>query len=286
MTAQVTGQDISAPDMSMTPPAPSAALGGGRRAAFIVVLVAALASLYPFGSLIITSILPPLNGTPFQLWSQLFEQIPVGTYMLNSAIVAGGAMVLVAIVSCMAGFGFSKLPYPGSIPIFAVVIAALSVPQATTIIANYFNFARIGGIGAYWAPILMYAAGSTPFAVILMTNFFKALPNELVESAVIDGASYRQVFLMIMAPLAAPAVTTVSVLCFLGSWNDLLIGMLFLPDPETRTISVGIATLQGVRSQSLNLILTGSLFSAIPPILAFIIFQRYLVSGVVAGMSK
>lgn len=267
-------------------PPQSTALGGGTRTAFLIVLIAAMASLYPFGSLIVTSILPPLNGHPFQLWQQLFTNIPVGTFMLNSAIVSGGAMVLVSIVSCMAGYGFAKLPFPGHMQIFAVLVAALSVPGSTTIIANYFNFASVGGIGAYWGPILMYAASSTPFSVILMTNFFKALPDELVESAVIDGASYRQVFTMIMAPLAAPAVTTVAVLCFLGSWNDLLVALLWLPDPGTRTISVGIASLVGVRANNLDLILTGSLFSALPPIIAFIIFQRYLVSGIVSGIGK
>ncbi|HVY51832.1 MAG TPA: carbohydrate ABC transporter permease [Devosia sp.] len=267
-------------------PGRTTALGGGRRTAFLVVLIAALASLYPFASLILTSVLPPLNGHPFELWQQLFTQIPVGTFMLNSAIVAGGAMVLVSVVSCMAGYGFSKLPFPGSTQLFAVLVAALSVPQATTIIANYFNFAAVGGVGTYWGPILMYAAGSTPFSVILMTNFFKALPNELVESAVIDGASYRQVFTMIMAPLAAPAVTTVAVLCFLGSWNDLLVALLWLPDQGERTISVGIASLVGTRSSNLELILTGSLFSALPPILAFVLFQRYLVSGIVSGIGR
>lgn len=261
-------------------------LGRGGKLAFAIIVLAAAASLYPFGLLIVTSILPPLNGGPFQLWQDLFAQIPVGTYMLNSAIVAGGAMVLVAVVSCMAGYGFAKLPFPGSVPILVVIVAALSVPQATTIIANYFNFARVGGIGNYWAPILMYAAGSTPFSTILMTNFFRALPDELVESAVIDGANYWQVFISIMAPLATPALATVGVLCFLGSWNDLLISLLLLPDTATRTISVGVATLQAVRNNNLNLVLTGSLLSALPPILAFILFQRYLVSGIVSGISK
>jgi ABC-type glycerol-3-phosphate transport system permease component len=269
------------------PEAPDAImLGRGGRITFLVVLIAALASLYPFGSLILTSILPPLNGHPLELWWRLFTQIPVITYMMNSAIVAGGAMVLVAIVSCMAGYGFAKLPFPGSRQIFVALITALAVPGATTVIANYFNFASIGGIGAYWAPIVMYAAASTPFSVILMTNFFKGLPDELVESAVIDGASYGQIFLVVMAPLAAPAVTTVAVLCFLGSWNDLLVALLWLPDPAQRTISVGVATLQGVRTNDMGLILTGSLFSALPPILAFVLFQRFLVSGIVSGMSK
>lgn len=250
------------------------------------VILAVLASLYPFASLLITSLLPPVNGSFGQLWADLFVQIPVGTYMLNSAIVAGGSMVLTATVGCMAGYGFSKLPFPGSAQIFAIIIAAISVPGATTIIPNYLNFAAWGGVGAYWGPIVMYAAGSTPFATVLMTSFFKALPDELVEGAIVDGASYVQVFLVILLPLAAPALATVGVLAFLGAWNDLLVSLLFLPDPAMRTISVGVATLQGVREGSLNLILTGSLFSAIPPILAFIFFQRHLVSGIVAGIGK
>lgn len=265
---------------------PTSSLGRAGRFTFIAVLIAALASLYPFGSLVVTSFLPPLNGYAGQLWVQLFTQIPVGTYMLNSAIVSAGAMVIASIVSCMAGYGFAKLAFPGSNSILLVIVAALSVPQATTIISNYFNFAAVGGVGAYWGPILMYAASATPFSTVLMTNFFRALPDELVESAVIDGASYRQIFLQIMAPLAAPALTTVGVLCFLGTWNDFLVSLLFLPDPQMRTISVGVATLQGVRNQSLNLILTGSLVSTIPPIIAFIVFQRYLVSGIVSGISK
>lgn len=276
---------MSTTSAAFASPAPMS-LGGKSRIAFLVVAVAALASLYPFGSLIVSSMLPPLNGYVGQSWIQLFGQIPVGTYMLNSAIVSIGAMAIASIVSCMAGYGFAKLAFPGSKYILLVVVAALSVPQATTIISNYFNFARVGGVGSYWGPILMYAAAATPFSTVLMTNFFRALPDELVESAVIDGASYRQIFLEIMAPLAAPALTTVGVLCFLGTWNDFLVSLLFLPDPATRTISVGVATLQGVRNQGLNLILTGSLVSAIPPIVAFIIFQRYLVSGIVSGISK
>ena len=144
----------------------------------------------------------------------------------------------------------------------------------------------MGGVGSYWGAILMYAAGATPFSTVLMTNFFRSLPDELVESAIIDGASYRQVFIWILAPLAGPAVTTIAVLCFLGSWNDLLVGLLWLPDPGQRTISVGIASLVGVRASNLDLILTGSLFSALPPVLAFIVFQRYLVSGIVSGIGK
>lgn len=253
---------------------------------FIVVAIIAAASVAPFLYLVVISLLPSETGGVGALWMRLFQTIPVATYMMNSAIVSGGATVIVLIASCMAGYGFSKLRYPGSTGLFLAIIACISVPLATTIIPNYFNFARAGGIGTYWGPIVMYAAGATPFATVLMTNFFRGIPDELVESAVVDGANYWQVFTLIMARLAMPALMTVGVLCFLGTWNDLLVGLLFLPDPEMRTISVGIAALQGVRTTNIDMILTGSLLSAIPPIVAFLLFEKYLVAGITAGISK
>ncbi len=265
-----------------------AATGGFGRthpAAFVVVAVAAAASLFPFAYLAITSLLP-IGGPIGTLWTRLFIEVPVATYMLNSAIVSLGSTAVVLVVSCMAGFGLAKLPFVGSRSVFLLMVASLTVPGATIIIPNYFNFAALDGIGTYWAPIFMYAAAGVPFAVVLMTNFYHGLPDELVESAIVDGASYWQVFALIMVRLATPALMTVGVLTFLGSWNDLLVGLLFLPDPAMRTISVGIAALQGVRATNIELILTGSLLSALPPIIAFLLFQKYLVAGITAGISK
>ncbi len=253
---------------------------------FIVVAIIATASVAPFLYLVVISLLPSETGGVGALWARLFTTIPVTTYLLNSALVSGGATVIVLITSCMAGYGFSKLGYPGSNQILITIIACISVPLATTIIPNYLNFARAGGVGSYWGPILMYAAGATPFATVLMTNFFRGIPDELVESAIVDGASYWQVFMRIMVRLATPALMTVGVLSFLGTWNDLLVGLLFLPDPDMRTISVGVAALQGVRTTNIEMILTGSLLSAIPPIIAFLLFEKYLVAGITAGVSK
>ncbi len=140
------------------------------------------------------------------------------------------------------------------------------MPLATTIIPNYFNFARAGGVGTYWGPIVMYAAGATPFATVLMTNFFRGIPDELVESAVIDGASYWQVFTSDPGAACESGADDRRRAEFLGTWNDLLVGLLFLPDPEMRTISVNVAALQGVRTTNIEMILTSSLLSAIPPI--------------------
>lgn len=253
--------------------------------AFLVVSAVAVASCIPFVFLVATSF-KPVDGPPGALWTQLFDQMDVGSYMLNSSLVSVGATIVVLVTSCMAGYGFAKLHYPGSSFVLLVIIATISVPMATTILPNYLNFAKVGGIGTYWGPIAMYATIATPFSTVLMTNFFRALPDELMESAVVDGASYVQIFTAIMVRLAAPALVTVGVLCFLTTWNDLLIGLLFLPDPDMRTMSVGVAALQGVRNANIDIVLTGSLLSAIPPIITFILFERYIVAGLTAGMIK
>lgn len=258
----------------------------GRGAAIIAVGLVAIASLVPFGFLVAVSFRPTLTGPAGSLWVDLFSRVPVGQYMLNSAIVSITSTVLVIVISTMAGYGFAKLPFPGRRGAFFLVIAAISVPFATTVLPNYLNIARLGGVGQYWSPILLYTAGSLPFAIILTASFFRSLPDELIESALMDGASYGRIFLSIMAPLAVPAAVTVGVISFLGSWNDLLTGLLLLPDPDMRTISVGVAALQGVRNSNLDLVLTGSLVSAIPPVVAFIVFQKYLVSGITAGVSR
>ncbi len=272
--------------MALDDLAPSRKLDRTMIVPFVVLALVAAASVAPFLYLVTISLLPNATGGFGALWGQLFATVPVSTYLVNSAIVSGGATLIVLLVSCMAGYGFSKLRFFGSNAVLLAIIACISVPLATTIIPNYFNFARAGGVGTYWGPIAMYAAGATPFATVLMTNFFRGIPDELVESAVVDGATYWQIFTDIMARLATPALLTVGVLSFLGTWNDLLVGLLFLPDPDMRTISVGVAALQGVRTTNIEMILTGSLLSAIPPIITFLLFERYLVAGITAGISK
>ena len=254
----------------------------------VVVLIMALASLFPFAFLLFRSLAVHGDMGPGGLWFVIFDRMPVLRYTLNSGIVSLGATLIVLIVSSMAGFAFAKLPFRFSGLIYTLIIAAISVPLATTILPNYLNMAKLGGIGTWWGPILMYAALSTPFSVVLMTSFYRSLPDELMESAVVDGASYWQIYQLIMLRMSGPALVTVGVLCFLGTWNDLLIGLLLLPDPAMRTISVGVATLQGVRATAMDndIILTGSLMSAIPPILAFILFQRHIVTGVTSGITK
>lgn len=265
--------------------------GVGTRVAWPVTLTVvgvALVSMFPFAFLLVRSLAAHGDMGMGGLWLVIFDRMPVLRYSLNSGIVSLGATLIVLVVSSMAGFAFAKLAFPFSGLVYTLIIAAISVPLATTILPNYLNMAKLGGIGTWWGPILLYAALATPFSVVLMTSFYRALPDELVESAVVDGASYWQIYRLIMLKMSGPALVTVGVLCFLGTWNDLLIGLLLLPDTQMRTISVGVATLQGVRATAMDndIILTGSLISAVPPIVAFILFQRHIVTGITAGITR
>jgi ABC-type glycerol-3-phosphate transport system permease component len=257
-----------------------------RLIATVVVAFFAVASAAPILYLIYNSLFNAENGVFAGTWIQMFQELPVLRQMANSFIVAAGAALVIVAIGSLAGFGFSKLPFPGSRRIYAVVIALIAVPLATIILPDYFNIAAAGGIGSYGAAVALYAAINLPFATILLSAFFASLPDELLESASLDGATVRQAFLRIMIPLALPAIVIVACLTFLGTWNDLLISLLLLPGEDTRTISVGVSALAGVHQPNVALRLTTSLFSALPPLLLFAIFQRHLISGITAGINR
>ena len=119
-----------------------------------------------------------------------------------------------------------------------------------------------------------------------MTTYFRGVPDEIIEASLVDGAGYGQIFRTIMLPLAIPAVVTVAVLQFIQIWGDLLIGLLFLQQPEVRTITVGLATLQSSRIIPVTLIMAGSILSLLPAVIVYLFFQRQLIAGLTMGMGK
>jgi len=154
------------------------------------------------------------------------------------------------------------------------------------IIPVFVDISRVHLINQFPGAILVYAALGAPFATYLMTTYYRSIPTELVEASVMDGANYWQIFRKVMLPLSVPAITTVAVLQVIQIWDDLLVGLLFLQTPAVRTITVGLAVLQNGRVVNIPVLMAGSLVSAIPAIIVFLIFQRYLIQGLTMGVSK
>jgi multiple sugar transport system permease protein/raffinose/stachyose/melibiose transport system permease protein len=281
-----------------TETAPSPGGAGGRRLRkrlangwiFLIMVIVAVVMLYPFWYMLDNSFrnqaqFDQQGGHSLAGWSQLFRELPVGSELLNSTIVCAAAILIILAVSTTAGFAFAKLRYRGSGMVFLLVVAALMVPLQSIIIPEYVNLAKFGLINSYFGAVLVYAALGTPFATFLMATYYRGISDELIEAAVMDGLGYERTFLSIALPLSLPAIATVTVLQFIQIWDDLLVGLLFLP-PGQRTITVGLAALSAGRTTSIPVLMAGSFISAVPAIVVYLIFQRHLIKGLTLGMGK
>jgi ABC-type glycerol-3-phosphate transport system permease component len=258
---------------------------------FAILCVVVVVMLFPFVYMLLSSFRSYdqfLTGSGFSLdsWEGLFKQLPVVQQMVNSAIVTISAVALILFTSTTAGYAFAKLRFPLSPLLFVGILAGMMIPVQSIIIPEFVNIANVGLINKYPGPILVYAVLGIPFATYLMTTYFRGVPTELVEASLMDGASYWQIFRGVMVPLAIPAIVTVAVLQFIQIWGDLLIGLLFLNQPEYRTITVGLATLQSARIIPVPMIMAGSIVSLLPAVIIYLFFQRQLITGLTMGMGK
>ena len=256
-----------------------------------MMIAIAILMIYPFWFMIDSSFKTKAqfssgSGHSLDSWSKLSSELPVSQQLSNSIIVCILSIAIIVGMSTCAGFAFAKLRYRGSTPVFLAIIAALLIPMQSIIIPAYVNIAKFNLLTSYTGAVLVYAALGTPFATFLMTAYFRGLPDELIEAAIVDGLGYGGVFWRIGVPLATPAIVTVMVLQFIQIWDDLLIGLLFLQNPDERTITVGLGALSAGRVTDIPVLMAGSLVSALPAVLVYLIFQRHLISGLTAGMGK
>jgi multiple sugar transport system permease protein len=200
----------------------------------------------------------------------------------NTTLVAVLSMVFSVISSSLVGFAFATLPARGRRPLFAVLIATIMIPQAVTIVPQFILFSRLGWVGSYLPLIVPHLFGSA-FYIFLFRQWFLTLPEHVFESAELDGATPLQVFRHVALPLAGPAIAAVSVFAFVAAWNDFLGPLVYLRSPDSFTISVGMATLEGIYVQQPQHSIAMALIALVPPVLVFAVAQRFLVRG--AGAS-
>jgi ABC-type glycerol-3-phosphate transport system permease component len=258
---------------------------------FVIMAGGAVVMFYPFWFMIDASLQSKgqyASGSGHSLvsWSKLVAALPVAQQLTNSLIVCLLSLAIIVLVSTTAGFAFAKLRYHGATLVFLAIISAMLIPMQSIIIPTYVNLSRFNLLTSYAGAVLVYAALGTPFATFLMTAYYRGFPDELIEAAVVDGLGYGRVFLRIALPLSVPAIVTVTVLQFIQVWDDLLVGLLFLQNPDERTITVGLGILSAGRVTDIPVLMAGSLVSAIPAVAVYLIFQRHLVSGLTAGMGK
>jgi len=252
----------------------------------IVLLVIGIALLYPVIDAAVGTFLTQGTGQPtLQYWSQVFNTIPVLGDMGVSLGMAIAVVCGVVLIATPCGYALAKLRFRGSGVVFVLAVACMMIPTESILIPEYINFVRLGMVGTLYGTALVYIGMGIPFGVFLTTNYFRQIPDSLIDAALVDGAGNVQAFLRVMLPLARPALAIVAVMQFLGVWNDLLTALLFMPQ-QTQTIGVGLASLPGTHLANTNAMVAGSVLSAVPPVLVYLIFQRYLISGLTMGAEK
>ena len=224
---------------------------------------------------------------PFTLenYARVLRSSLVPRWFLNSVIVSVVHTLLVLTVSAMAAYAFARIPFKGKRFVFPLVLAGLMVPAQVTFIPIYLMIARLEWHNTYQALILPGVA--TPFGVFLLTQFFKAIPREIEEAAMIDGASRLTIMLRIILPLAVPALATLGIFTFFGIWNDFLWPLISATRPEMQTVTVGLPRLVGNWGpvQFLGPTMAAAWVAAFPVVVLFFIFQKYLIRGITLGES-
>jgi ABC-type glycerol-3-phosphate transport system permease component len=229
-----------------------------------------------------------LHWIPHQVTSEHFTAIlqnyPMTQWLFNSLFTATAATLLVLVLDSLAGYAFARMRFRGRGVLFMIVLSMLFVPIQITIIPLFIMFSRLSLTDTYWALILPVGANVT--GVFLMRQFFLSIPGELEEAARVDGASALRIFWSVVLPLARPALTAVAILTFLSTWNSFLWPLIVTRSDSVRTLPVGIAQFLSLRpgmvqgQMSIGQSMAGAVIAALPPIVVFVILQRYFIEGI------
>jgi multiple sugar transport system permease protein len=219
-------------------------------------------------------------------YSKVTSLLPFWRYTLNTVLIT--ALVLVGtLLSCsLAAFGFSRLQFRGREGLFALCLSTMMLPGQVTMIPLYIFFAKLGWVDTY-LPLIVPAFFGSPFYIFLLRQFFLTIPREYDQAAMLDGASQLRIYWSIILPLARPALATVALLTFVGTWNDFFGPLIYLNSPEKATLTLGLNMLKsqviGSGVTQWNLLMAGAVLVMLPNVVVFFLAQRHFVRGITIG---
>jgi len=267
---------------------------------FAILIVWSLAVLYPLAWTLLDALKNNaqfLGNAPWALpklpllWSNfsyVWDKYNFNSYFINSLVITAGSTVLGLLLSASTAYVLARYSFKGSGLLYLFYIASMMVPFVLALIPLFFLLNSLHLINTWFGLILVYASSVLAFGVFVLVGFFKSLPKELEESAVIDGASYYGTFFRIMLPLSQPGLVTVAIINVLNIWNEYVVGTVLINDPKHYTLPVEIGVLQAEMQYRTE---WGPLFAAlfitiVPVLVVYILFQRKIASGITAGAVK
>lgn len=264
----------------------------GHLPRYVVLIVTSFVSLIPFYWMATTSVkdysqvfvFPPQwipNPFKWENYAILFERYPYHLYLFNSLYIAILVTVGTCLIASLAGFAIARLHFPLKNAIFLLLLSSMMIPGESTAIPLFIWFGKLGLVDSHYPliiPAILGAGGA--FGVFLMRQFFVTLPQELSESAKLDGCSPLRIYWNIMLPLASPALATLSILTFLGSWNEFFDPLIYLNSSELYTIPLALAMFTDEGGVQGHLLMAASMVATLPLLIVFFVAQRKFVEGI------
>ncbi len=250
----------------------------------------ALSGLFslPFLWLVLTSLKPPDEvfspgwiPRPFywENYADVFRYAPVARWLWNTSLIAVLAVTTVIMSSSLIAYGFARLRFRGRKQLFALVIATYMLPAAVTMVPTFLIWNRLNAVGTFF-PLWASNIFGSAFYIFMLRQFLYTIPQDLVDAARVDGASYLGIWWKIMLPLIRPALVAVGVFEFQAKWNDFMTPLIYLNHPDQYTMSLGLGMFKSDYETQWALWMAASVIFTVPMIILFFLAQRFFIEGV------
>jgi multiple sugar transport system permease protein len=216
----------------------------------------------------------------WQNYSRAVTEINFFILFKNTAVITFFHLLSDVFVSAFVAYGFARFQFPGKNIWFMLVLSTIMLPGEVTMIPVFIAFSKIGWVDSIKPLVIPGFFGGAPVFIFLLRQFFLSIPKELEESAIIDGANRFKIFYRIFLPLSIPALITIGIFSFQGSWNDLLGPLIYLNDSNKFTLTLGLAMFKGVMKVEWGPLMAGSILALLPVLIVFFLAQKHFVEGV------
>lgn len=255
----------------------------GAAAMFFPFLWTFITSITPGAGFSITPLLWPENPS-WQAYETLFTERPFARVVMNSVMLAVVTTIVQLFTSATAAYAFSRLPFRGRGVVFAVYLATMMIPLQVLVVPLFAQLKAFGLLNTYLGALL--PAFASAFGIFLLRQAVNQVPRELDEAATLDGAGHFRIFFSIILPNIKPALATLTIFAFMGSWNSFLWPLIVLRAPELQTLPIALAGLQGQYTTAWDVVMAGSVISVLPMLALYIFAQKYIIQGVASSGIK
>lgn len=263
---------------------------------YLFLIITAVSTIYPVIFMMLSSFKDKIDymknmfGLP-SVWrlnnyKAIFNSFDIRQMMFNSFYVTIAGVIVSLAVTSMAAFSLTKLKYEGRNGIFSLFMFVLMVPGQALMMPIYVIMSKMGLVNTRLSVILVYVATSIAFSTYLLCQNCRDIPDEIIEAARIDGASYPRVYAGMILPMLRPTLATLAILNFLSYWNEIVYSRLLLQKTELQTMTLGLLTLNGKYGTNMPLLMSGLIINLIPALMIFLIFNKYLSKGIAMGSGK